>query len=72
MRTYYATADLVNGLLEVFSTKEEAEKALAELIEEGNAINESNRDELESEGLEVPDANDLYSVVEVDEHGNVL
>ena len=62
MSTKYQLADLNNGAFgDVFDTIEAAEAALAEAVAEGQAINERDT----TEGYEVPDASDFFSIVEV-------
>ena len=57
----YQLADLHNGPFgEVFETMAEAEKALAEVIEEGDALNALHT----PEGHEAPRAEDFFLIVE--------
>lgn len=72
MRKYYATADTNNGVLEIFKNIEDAEKSLEELIEEGNKENLLLAEEYEEQGIDIPRAEDFYSIVEVDKNGNLL
>ena len=63
----YQLADLVNGAFgEVFDSWEEAEVALAEVIQEAQVENDSHADEYTQAGLPVPQASEFLSIVEVE------
>jgi hypothetical protein len=66
MSKKYAIADLNNGILESFKSREDAEKALSVLIDEGNKINQENASEYDEQGLDIPDAADFYCIVEAE------
>lgn len=64
----YQLADLSNGPFgEVFDTLAEAEKALAEVIAEGQALNEEHAQVYADAGREVPQAADFFEIVELAE-----
>lgn len=63
----YQLADLNNGPFgEVYETLADAEKALAEEIAEGQAVNDEYAQEYADAGQEVPSAADFFSIVEID------
>lgn len=62
----YQIADLVNGPFgEVFETLEAAEKALEEVIREGQAINDQVAEDV---GCEAANAADFFEIVEVQDN----
>ena len=62
----YQLADLNNGPFgDVYESVSDAEKALAEVIAEGQAFNDEHAQECEDAGCEVPSAADFFSIVEV-------
>ena len=64
----YQIADAVNGPFgDVYANREEAEKALAEVIAEGQAINNEHAQAYQDAGCEVPQAADFFEIVEVAE-----
>lgn len=64
----YQLADLNNGPFgDVYASREEAEKALAEVIAEGQALNEEHSQVYADAGREVPQAADFFEIVEVAE-----
>lgn len=64
----YQIADLNNGPFgDVYNSLESAEKALAEVIAEGQAINDEHAQEYADAGQEVPQARDFFEIVEVDD-----
>ena len=59
----YQIADLTNGAFgDTFTDLEQAEVALAEVIKEGNALNELHT----PEGYEVPRAEEFFFIVELE------
>lgn len=63
----YQLADLNNGPFgDVYENLSDAEKALAEVIAEGQAFNDEHAQECEDAGCEVPSAADFFSIVEVE------
>lgn len=63
----YRLADLHNGPFgDVYEKLADAEKALAEAIAEGQAINDEHAQEYADAGREVPIAADFFSIVEVE------
>lgn len=64
----YQIADLNNGPFgDMYNSLESAEKALAEVIAEGQAINDEHAQEYADAGQEVPKARDFFEIVEVDD-----
>lgn len=64
----YQLADLNNGPFgDVYESLADAEKALADAIAEGQAINDLHASEYEQGGKEVPRAADFFEIVEVEE-----
>lgn len=64
----YQIADLVNGPFgDIYDNLADAEKALQEAIEEGQAINDAHASEYEEAGAEVPQAADFFEIVEVED-----
>lgn len=62
----YQIADLNNGPFSVvYENLADAEKALAEFIAEGQAINNEHAQECADAGREVPQAADFFEIVEV-------
>ena len=62
----FQIADLNNGPFgEIFSSYEDAEKALAEAIAEGQAENDAHASEYAEAGQPVPQAADFFEIVEV-------
>ena len=63
----YQLADLNNGPFgEVYETLADAEKALAEEIAEGQAVNDEYAQEYADAGQEAPSAAAFFSIVEID------
>ena len=64
----YQIADMNNGPFgDVYKNLADAEKALAEAIAEGQAINEEHAQDYADAGREVPHAADFFEIVEVAE-----
>ena len=64
----YQIADLNNGPFgDVYDNLADAENALAEVIAEGQAINDEHAQEYADAGREVPQAADFFEIVEVAE-----
>ena len=62
----YQLADLNNGLFgDVYANLADAEKALAEVVAEGQAINDEYAQECADAGRDVPQAADFFEIVEV-------
>ena len=57
----YQLADLINGPFgDIYDSFAEAQAALAEVVAEGQAINDSET----PEGFEVPDASEFFCIVD--------
>ncbi len=64
----YQLADLNNGPFgDAYSSIEDAEKALAEVVAEGQSINDEHAQECADAGREVPQARDFFEIIEVDD-----
>lgn len=64
----YQLADLNNGPFgDMYENLADAEKALAEVIAEGQAVNDEFAQEYADAGREVPQAADFFEIVEVAE-----
>ena len=62
----YQLADLNNGPFgDVYESLADAEKALADAIAEGQAINDAHAQECADAGIEVPRAADFFEIVEI-------
>lgn len=63
----YQIADQVNGPFgDIFDNLADAEKALQEAIEEGQAINDAHAAECEEAGVEIAQAADFFEIVELE------
>ena len=63
----YQIADLNNGPFgDMYENLADAENALAEVIAEGQAVNDELAQEYADAGRDVPSAADFYEIVEVE------